>query len=75
MKPVGIAISILSLPALGLVTQVEARADAVPWFANLTAIAIVALLLTWWLIRITPIWVKIVADAYALRLLASVDEL
>lgn len=75
MKPVGIAISILSLAALALVTQIEARADAVPWFANLTAIAIVALLLTWWLVRITPSWVKIVADAYALRLLASIDEL
>jgi len=76
MRPVGLAISILSLVALALVTWVEARADAVPWFANLTAIAIVALLLTW-LVRITPSWVKIVADAYAyaLRLLASTDEL
>jgi hypothetical protein len=75
MKPVGIAISILSLVALALVTRIEARADAVPGFANLTAIAIVALLLTWWIIRITPTWVKIVADAYAIRLLASIDEL
>jgi hypothetical protein len=75
MKPVGIAISILSLVALALVTWIEARADAVSWFANLTAIAIVALLLTWWIIRITPSWVKIVADAYAMRLLASIDEL
>jgi hypothetical protein len=75
MKPVGIAISILSLVALALVTRIEARADAVPWFANLTAIAIVALLLTWWIVRITPSWVKIVADAYAIRLLASIDEL
>lgn len=75
IKPVGIAISILSLAALSLVTQVEARAGTVPWFANLTAIAIVALLLTWWLVRITPSWVKIVADAYAIRLLASIDEL
>ena len=71
----GIAISILSLAALSLVTQVEARAGAVPWFANLTAITIVALLLTWWIVRITPSWVKIVADAYAIRLLASIDEL
>ena len=75
MKPVGIAVSILSLAALAIITRWEARADAVPWFANLTAIAIVALLLTWWLVRITPSWVKIVADAYATRLLASIDEL
>jgi len=75
MKPVGITISILSLAALALVTQIEARADAVPWFANLTAIAIVALLLAWWVVRITPSWVKIVGDAYAQRLLASIDEL
>jgi hypothetical protein len=44
-------------------------------FANLSAIAIVALLLAWWLVRIRPSWVKIVADAYAQRLLASIDEL
>jgi hypothetical protein len=75
MKPVAIVICILSLAALAVVTWAEARADAVPWFANLTAIAIVALLLTWWVIRITPNWVKIVADAYAFRLLASIDEL
>ena len=75
MKPVGIAISVLSLVALALVTRIEARADAVPWFANLTAITIAALLLTWWIVRITPSWVKIVADAYATRLLASIDEL
>ena len=75
MKPAGVAISILSLVALAFVTSLEARANAVPWFANLTAIAIVSLLLTWWVLRITPGWVKIVADAYAVRLLASIDEL
>jgi hypothetical protein len=75
MKPVGIAICVLSLSVLGFVTRLEARAGAVAWFADLSAIAIVALLLTWWLIRITPNWVKIVADAYALRLLGSIDEL
>ena len=75
MKPVGITISIVSLAGLATTTWWEARTDAVPWFANLTAIAIVALLLTWWAIRITPSWVKIAADAYALRLLASIDEL
>ena len=75
MKPVGITISILSLAGLATIIWWEARADAAPWFANLTAIAIVALLLAWWLIRITPSWVKIVADAYAFRLLASIDEL
>ena len=75
MKPAGVAISILSLVALAFVTSLEARANAVPWFANMTAIAIVSLLLTWWVLRITPGWVKIVADAYAVRLLASIDEL
>jgi hypothetical protein len=75
MKTVGITISILSLVALALITRIESRAGAVPWFANLSAIAIVALLLTWWVVRITPSWVKIVADAYAIRLLGSIDEL
>jgi hypothetical protein len=53
----------------------EAAAGSVPSFAILSAIVIVALLLTWWVVRITPSWVKIVADAYALRLLGSIDEL
>jgi hypothetical protein len=75
MKTVGITISILSLVALALITRIESRLGAVPWFANLSAIAIVALLLTWWVVRITPGWVKIVADAYAIRLLGSIDEL
>ena len=75
MKPVGITICVLSLVALAFITRMEAGAGTVPWFANLSAIAIVALLLTWWVVRITPSWVKIVADAYALRLLGSIDEL
>ena len=75
MKPAGVATSIVSLGALAFITRLEEQANAVPWFANLTAIAIVALLLTWWVVRITPSWVKTVADAYAGRLLASIDEL
>jgi hypothetical protein len=75
MKPVGITISILSLAGLATITWWEAQTDAVPWFANLTSIAIVALLLAWWVVRITPSWVKIVGDAYAQRLLGSIDEL
>jgi len=63
MKPVGITVSVLGLAGLATNTWWEAQADAVPWFANLTAIAIVALMLAWWLVRIMPTWVKIVADA------------
>ena len=75
MKPVGIAISTSESGRSRRRHADRSASDAVPWFANLTAIAIVALLLTWWVIRVTPSWVKIVADAYATRLLASIDEL
>ena len=75
MKPVGVTICVLALVALAFIMRMETGAGTVPWFANLSAIALVALLLTWWIIRITPSWVKIVADAYALRLLGSIDEL
>ncbi|MGB9237031.1 MAG: hypothetical protein WCC04_21695 [Terriglobales bacterium] len=75
MKPVGVAIAVFSLGALALITTLEARTNSVPWFANATAVIITGFLLTWWLIRITPNWVRAIADAYAIRLLACVDEL
>lgn len=75
MKPVGITICVLSLCALALLTRRQAEGGTVPWLTNVSAIAIVALLLTWWIVRITPNWVKTVADTYALRLLGSIDEL
>jgi hypothetical protein len=75
MKPVGIAIAVLSLGALAVITALEARTDSVPWFANATVIVITSLLLAWWLVRITPNWVKTIADAYAIRLLGCIDEL
>lgn len=75
IKPVGIAIAVLSLAALALITAIEARTDSVLWFANSTAVVITGFLLSWWLIRITPNWVKTIADAYATRLLACIDEL
>jgi hypothetical protein len=63
MKPVGITIAMLSLGALSVITAVEARTDSIPWFANATAFVITSFLLTWWLMRITPNWVKAIADA------------
>jgi hypothetical protein len=75
MKAVGITIAVLSLGALAVITALEARTDSVPWFANATAAVITSFLLTWWLVRITPTWVKTIADAYAMRLLACIDEL
>jgi hypothetical protein len=75
MKPVGMTIAVLNLGALAVITALEARTDSVQWFANATAILITSFLLTWWLVRITPNWVKTVADAYSIRLLACIDEL
>lgn len=75
MRPIGIVTCIIGLLALALMTRMEVRSGTVPWFANLTAISMIALLLSWWLLRITPNWVRHVADAYAARLLSTIDDL
>ncbi|MGH9515871.1 MAG: hypothetical protein ACRD3P_09375 [Terriglobales bacterium] len=75
LKPIGITLGLLSLAALAFLTRVRVGANVVVWFGNITAISIVSLLLVWWFLRITPKWVRIAADAYAERLLASIDEL
>jgi hypothetical protein len=75
MKPVGLVISVASLATLSAVNLFEAAVGDVRWFTNLTAITIIALLLTWWLLRINPNWVRLSADEYARRLLSCIDDL
>jgi hypothetical protein len=75
MRPTGIIICIFTLAALAVLTRTELKTGAVPWPTNLMAISIIAVLLTWWVIRITPQWVRLAADSYATRLLSTIDEL
>ncbi len=75
MKPTGIANSLV-----GLISAVGNALYAYTGTSNITvtavtAIAICGLLLTWWLLRIKPFWVKLAADAFAERLLAACETL
>jgi hypothetical protein len=75
MKPAALALCVLGI-ALCLIPVGQAvwRSAPVPPLAISMAVATVSLLVLWAL-RITPAWIKTAADAYAIRLLASCDQL
>lgn len=73
MKPVGIGLAIIGVLVCGV---------AIVWesFASIPAAAIGCLLvnlalLLWWLLWVKPDWVRLVADAYAERLLAVCEAI
>ena len=73
MKPAGIAIA-----SIGLIAA--ATSAAMSWGGEFRIVAIVAsilnvFLLVWWLLRISPEWVRVTAFAYAQELLASCEQL
>ena len=75
MRPTGIANSLV-----GLISSVSNALYAYTGSSKITvtsvsAIAICGLLITWWLLRIKPSWVRLAADAYAERLLAACETL
>jgi hypothetical protein len=75
LKPVGVAASLVGLTVSGgrLLRDSAIQLDLAP--AALAGSAASAALLLAWAFIVTPKWVKIAADAYALRLLACCDEL
>jgi hypothetical protein len=75
MKPVGIALSLASLAVSGVRISMGMAENEAPAVESLAAIAISAPLLAWWLLRITPNWVKVSSEAYARQLLAACDAL
>lgn len=75
MKPVGITLSLLAISAAGLRIWKSLAAEQAPTVESFTAVVLSALLLAWWLLRITPNWVKASSEAYARQLLASCDAL
>jgi len=75
MKPAAIAICSLSLLA-GFAPVVLAASGGMPIPpTGIISTVCNAVLLTWWIVRITPGWVRLPAEAYALRLLASSEQL
>lgn len=75
MKPVGIALSLAALAASGVRLSLSIAENKPPTAETLAAIALSASLLAWWLLRITPQWVKVSSEAYARQLLACCDAL
>lgn len=74
MKPAGISLSIAGLVAAMLATILGTKDGQLPAFPALATLAN-AFMLTFWLVRITPEWVRVPAFAYAERLLAACDSL
>lgn len=75
MKPAAILICIIALVATLIpVCQAIFGKTSVPLLALSMAI-ITIFLLVLWILRVTPAWVQLAADAYALRLLAACDQL
>ena len=73
MKPAGIGFAIIGLIASSLATLMH-YSDSLPVVAGFVTL-INAFLLAWWLVRITPDWVRVPAFAYAQELLAACDKL
>lgn len=75
LKPFGIFISILALVAIAMKYFISLNnSQSLPILIFPAAIITVALFLVW-LFWIRPEWIKIPADGYAQRLLASLDSL
>ena len=75
MKPAGILSSSLGL--LSSTANTAFTHSETTRVAEISVISIIfcTLFLTWWLLRITPGWVKLAGDAYAERLLAACETL
>jgi hypothetical protein len=75
MKPAAILICSIGLMAslVPVYLAIERHEPAPPMAFCMAPIIIV--LLVWWLLRVTPQWVRLPADAYAQRLLAACDTL
>lgn len=75
LKPLGTLTAIAGLGAIVFRVVIDSLAGAVLSPIILTAGGANLLLLILWLFWITPTWVRIAADAYAERLLETVDDL
>lgn len=75
MKPAAILLCVLGLAACLIpISQALWANSGVPPLPAAMAISTI-LLLVLWLLRVRPSWVRLAADAYALRLVAACDQL
>lgn len=75
MKPAAILVSVLGLAACIVPIAQALWADTPVRPLPVSMAICTILLLVLWLLRVTPAWVRLAADAYALRLLAACDQL
>ncbi len=73
MKPAGLLLALIGFAAAS--APIVLAQDIVILPVAITATALNAMLLIWWLFRITPNWVRIAGFAYAERLLAACELL
>ncbi len=74
MKPAGITLALLGLAAcvFSLIAFPKSEYEmVVAW----VCLAIDAILLTWWIFRINPTWIRIAGDEYAKQLFAACETL
>jgi hypothetical protein len=75
MKPAAILINLAALAFTGALFLSRSAGQRSPDGASVAAFAVTALMLSWWLVRIRPDWVRLAADAYARQLIAASDEI
>ena len=73
MKPVGIILAIAAIIAIA--AKVVFVGDQTWGGLDVAGVLVSAMLLTIWVVRVTPEWIKPVAFAYARNLLASCEVL
>jgi hypothetical protein len=75
MKPGGIAIALLGSLGCALRILADTVVEQAPSVNAIMGVLVSVILLTWWLVRITPSWVKLAAEAYGERLLGATEKL
>lgn len=75
LKPHGIQSSLVGIVSCGLAIMHLRHGNPSALLLSIVGIAISAVLLLLWLVVFNPNWVRVAADAYAERLLGSLDNL
>ena len=75
MKPLGATFAIVSAIAIGARLYLDLRLNVGPEPIRVVGMGVVVVLGAGWLFWFTPSWVRLTADAYAERLLGSLEDL
>jgi len=75
MKPAAIIINVAALVFAGALIASQSVEQISPDPASVVGFIVIALLLSWWLVRIRPDWVRLAADAYSRQLIAACEQI